>query len=273
MEQDKAAGVKKPVSKPTAPKVVEAPKVVDAPQVVVAPPVVEGPECKHLANLMTTVRPAVARIWHIQASQGQFLALTFKYKSLQCFGLFPLRAQQGSARVERRRDDPQGAQSFGPPISGLEVNHGVRPRPCPSGANNPRGATTEGPWWGHPMLVLGALCSFLEPFCGHLSPKIDKVSEELTLRYPHEEPCVEARGRVLNWLRIHIHNLLCDIWQSHPHECFIQILAATANWIFHFGKQAYHTVAYGPFIKRQLSSRNCLYGLMLCNFGRLSLEL
>ena len=35
--------------------------------------------------------------------------------------------------------------------------------------------TTEGPTWGHPMLVLGAVCSFLEPFCGHLSPKLDKV--------------------------------------------------------------------------------------------------
>ena len=35
---------------------------------------------------------------------------------------------------------------------------------------------TEGPTWGHPMLVLGAICSFLEPFCGHLSPKLDKVS-------------------------------------------------------------------------------------------------
>ena len=33
--------------------------------------------------------------------------------------------------------------------------------------------------------------SFLEPFCGHLSPKIDKVSEMLTLRYSHEGPCVE----------------------------------------------------------------------------------
>jgi hypothetical protein len=32
--------------------------------------------------------------------------------------------------------------------------------------------------------------SFLEPFRGHLSPKIDKVPEELTLRYPHEGPCV-----------------------------------------------------------------------------------
>ena len=31
----------------------------------------------------------------------------------------------------------------------------------------------------------------LEPFGGHLSPKIDKVSEELTLRYPHKEPCVD----------------------------------------------------------------------------------
>ena len=36
--------------------------------------------------------------------------------------------------------------------------------------------TTEGPTWGHPMLVLRAVCSFLEPFCGQLSPKLDKVS-------------------------------------------------------------------------------------------------
>ena len=57
----------------------------------------------------------------------------------------------------------------------------------------PGTVATDGPWWGHPMLVLEALCSFLEPFCGHLSPKVDKVSEELTLRYPHEEPCVDAR--------------------------------------------------------------------------------
>jgi len=53
------------------------------------------------------------------------------------------------------------------------------------------------------MVVLGALGSFLEPFCGHLSSKIDKVSEELTLRYPHEGPCVnplaikEAPGLLL----------------------------------------------------------------------------
>ena len=33
--------------------------------------------------------------------------------------------------------------------------------------------------------------SFLEPLCGHLSPKIDKVSEKLTLRYPHEGSCVD----------------------------------------------------------------------------------
>ena len=30
------------------------------------------------------------------------------------------------------------------------------------------------------MVVLGTIRSFLEPFCGHLSPKIDKVCEELT---------------------------------------------------------------------------------------------
>jgi len=53
---------------------------------------------------------------------------------------------------------------------------------------------TEGSSWGYPMIVLGAVCSFLEPFCEHLSPKIDKVSKELTLRYPHEGPCVACKG-------------------------------------------------------------------------------
>ena len=38
--------------------------------------------------------------------------------------------------------------------------------------------------WGHPMPVLGALSPFLEPFLGHLSPKIDKVPEELTFEIP-----------------------------------------------------------------------------------------
>ena len=50
--------------------------------------------------------------------------------------------------------------------------------------------TTQTPMWGHSRFVLGAIGSFLEPFQGHLSPKIDKVSEKLTLRYPHEGPCV-----------------------------------------------------------------------------------
>ena len=57
-------------------------------------------------------------------------------------------------------------------------------------ASDRAAVATKGPMWGHPMLVLGALCSFLEPFCGYSSPKIDKVSEELTLRYHHEEPWV-----------------------------------------------------------------------------------
>ena len=37
--------------------------------------------------------------------------------------------------------------------------------------------------------------SFLEQICGHVSPKIDKVSEELTLRHPHEGPCVAVQTR------------------------------------------------------------------------------
>ena len=52
------------------------------------------------------------------------------------------------------------------------------------------GWSTRGPSWGHPVPVLGAVFPFLEPFCGHLSPKIDNASEKSTLRYPHEGSCV-----------------------------------------------------------------------------------
>ena len=44
--------------------------------------------------------------------------------------------------------------------------------------------------WGYPVPVLGAISPFLEPSRGHLSPKVDKVYRNLTLRYPHEGPCV-----------------------------------------------------------------------------------
>ena len=54
--------------------------------------------------------------------------------------------------------------------------------------------TTRGPSWGHPMLVLGALGSFLEPFGGHSLPKLTTSLENLT--YPHEGPCVEPTGAV-----------------------------------------------------------------------------
>ena len=43
---------------------------------------------------------------------------------------------------------------------------------------------TEGPVWGYHVLVLGAISSFLEPFRGQLSPKVDKVSEKLTFEIP-----------------------------------------------------------------------------------------
>jgi hypothetical protein len=52
------------------------------------------------------------------------------------------------------------------------------------------GEATQTPMWGYPVFVLGAVCSFLEPFRGHLSPNIDNVSEKLTLRYPHKGPWV-----------------------------------------------------------------------------------
>ena len=51
--------------------------------------------------------------------------------------------------------------------------------------------------WGYPVLVLGAITSFLEPFRGHLSPNIDNVSQKLTLRYPHEESWVDQRREAL----------------------------------------------------------------------------
>jgi hypothetical protein len=38
--------------------------------------------------------------------------------------------------------------------------------------------TTEGPSWGYPKVVLGAIRSFLEPFCGHSSPKVDEIFQK-----------------------------------------------------------------------------------------------
>ena len=57
------------------------------------------------------------------------------------------------------------------------------------------------------MLVLGALCSFLEPFRGRLSPNIDNVSEKLTLRYPHEGPWVERAVRRVMYAKRHLPEL------------------------------------------------------------------
>ena len=43
---------------------------------------------------------------------------------------------------------------------------------------------TKGPMWGYPRLVLGALGSFLEPFCGNVLPKVDKLCSKLTFEIP-----------------------------------------------------------------------------------------
>ena len=44
--------------------------------------------------------------------------------------------------------------------------------------------TTRGPSKGYQSLVLGAIASFLEPFCGHLLLKVDKISQPLTFKIP-----------------------------------------------------------------------------------------
>ena len=46
----------------------------------------------------------------------------------------------------------------------------------PLGCTSAPPASTRGPSWGHLLVVLGAILSFLEPFCGHLLPKVDKFS-------------------------------------------------------------------------------------------------
>ena len=38
--------------------------------------------------------------------------------------------------------------------------------------------TTEDPSWGYPRPVLGAIDPYLEPFCGHLSPKVHEIFQK-----------------------------------------------------------------------------------------------
>ena len=37
---------------------------------------------------------------------------------------------------------------------------------------------TEGPSWWYPRPVLGAIDPYLEPFCGHLSPKVEEIFQK-----------------------------------------------------------------------------------------------
>jgi len=43
------------------------------------------------------------------------------------------------------------------------------------------GVATEGPSWGYPRPVLGAIDPYSEPFCGHLSPKVDEIFQKRLL--------------------------------------------------------------------------------------------
>jgi len=46
---------------------------------------------------------------------------------------------------------------------------------------NLKDLTTEGPSWGYPRSVLGAIDPYLEPFCGHLSRKDDEIFQKWLL--------------------------------------------------------------------------------------------
>ena len=55
-----------------------------------------------LPRLPSCFGSVVERIWHIQDSQGQILASTFKIKSLKPVKVFPLRAEAGKGWVSQR---------------------------------------------------------------------------------------------------------------------------------------------------------------------------
>ena len=74
----------------------------------------------------------------------------------------------------------------------------------------PATVSTEVSAWGHSSVVHGTIMSFLEPFRGHLSPNIDKVSKKMTLRYPHEGPWVDGPSQVLDHDRAVV--MMCDAY-------------------------------------------------------------
>ena len=75
---------------------------------------------------------------------------------------------------------------FGLLVCSLKLTHTSKyPLGCGScGAGGLRAGLPKGPMWGYPRLVLGALGSFLEPFCGHVLPKVDKLYSKLTFEIP-----------------------------------------------------------------------------------------
>ena len=59
-----------------------------------------------------------------------------------------------------------------------ETNVRLSPNETTTVLRAPTAWSTEGPLWGHPRPVLGATDPYLEPFCGHLSPKVDKIFQK-----------------------------------------------------------------------------------------------
>ena len=80
-------------------------------------------------------------------------------------------------------DGPDGAS----PPSRTPVLRGVLPGQAPpedGGLWRTAPNTTKGPMWGYPRCGLGAVGAVLQPFCGHLSPKFDRVPCKLTFEIP-----------------------------------------------------------------------------------------
>ena len=99
-----------------------------------------------------------------------------------------------SSECPARSAAPHGSVAITDCVCKVPPHHSSRP-PCPS-----RPKTTKGPMWGYPRLVLGALGSFLEPFCGHVLPRVDRLCSKLTFEIPPRRALhgkTDPPGRVL----------------------------------------------------------------------------
>ena len=129
------------------------------------------------------VRAAGKRSWNKQASQGKILALSRAICSTERESSLLTTYWSGSTDVFGVPASRHG--SLNPLFQvasqrSFKASQVSRPRQRQSHDHLPVKLTTRDPSWGHPRCGLGAVGAVLEPFCGHLSLEIDKVSCKLT---------------------------------------------------------------------------------------------